>query len=157
MIAMPTLRGPAPLRFTVPGKPQPAGSKRAFKRGARVIVVDDNTKAKPWQAEVKAAAIEAMRGAEVLAGPIKLEVCFHMARPKAHYGAGGRVKASAPLYPIVRPDTTKLLRGLEDALTGTVWRDDAQVVDQLAQRLYTGDGSTFTVVSITPLDERGTA
>lgn len=53
------------LAFTVHGKPQPAGSKRAvFKKGGRPIVFDDNARAKPWQAEVKAAAIDALNGGE---------------------------------------------------------------------------------------------
>ena len=136
------------LRFTVLGKPQPAGSKRAFaiKRGGvptgKVAVADANPRAKSWQQEVasvaRAAFIDA-RGGGVFDGPLELRVWFYAPRPRSHYRTGRNahlLRDSAPTWPIVRPDTTKLLRGLEDALTGVVWRDDAQVVVQTARKVY---------------------
>jgi Holliday junction resolvase RusA-like endonuclease len=136
---------PARVSFRVVGKPQPAGSKRAFATpGGRISVVDANAKSKPWQAVVADAALEAMIGedgvvAEVMQGPLGLSVVFTVARPKGHYGSGrnaGVLKASAPAHPAVKPDATKLLRGLEDAMSGVVWRDDAQVVEQAVVKRY---------------------
>ena len=133
------------LEFTVLGKPQPAGSKRGIpiyrgKKGAkqftgRVAVVDDAKRSKPWQALVSAAAADALGGGEQLAGPLVLEVDFYVTRPAGHYGSGRNaevLRAAAPRYPTTRPDVTKLLRGVEDALTSVVWHDDAQVVEQVA-------------------------
>lgn len=133
------------LEFTVLGRPQPAGSKRAFavRRGGaltgKVAVVEDAKRSRPWQALVKAAAHDAIGEHDPLAGPLYLEVTFYIARPAGHYGTGrnaGTVKAGSPRWPAVRPDATKLLRGLEDALTGLAWRDDAQIVVQLARKRY---------------------
>jgi hypothetical protein len=153
---------PQRVVFDVRGKPQPAGSKKAFpirrKEGGgwvatgKVAVVDDNPKTKGWQAEVRAEAADAMmraagpaRGAEfdpappLWDGPLGLAVIFTLRRPKGHFGTGrnaGVVRASACPWPIVKPDATKLLRSIEDALTGVVWTDDAQVVEQLATKRY---------------------
>jgi Holliday junction resolvase RusA-like endonuclease len=72
-------------------------------------------------------------------GPVGLAVVFHLRRPKGHFGTGrnaDRVKASSPAWPCVKPDCTKLLRGVEDAMTGIVWRDDAQVVEQMVSKVY---------------------
>lgn len=127
------------IEFTVLGKPQPAGSKRAFVVKGRPVVADDNRKSKPWQALVAAAASDAMDGHDPMVGPLLLNVEFYVARPAGHFGSGRNaetIRKSAPTFPITRPDTTKLLRGLEDALTGLVWRDDAQVVSQLAHKAY---------------------
>jgi Holliday junction resolvase RusA-like endonuclease len=126
--------------FTVYGRPAPAGSKRAFipKGGARPIVIDANANAKPWKQEVAKAALQ-VTGGVLLSGPCGLEATFFLARPKGHFGTGRNsevVKASSPAFPGVAPDCTKLLRGLEDAMTGTVWRDDAQVVYQAASKRY---------------------
>ena len=47
--------------------------------------------------------------------------------------------ASVPkrrLYPTVKPDSSKLLRAVEDSLTGTVWHDDAQVVSTQVEKRY---------------------
>lgn len=129
------------LRFVVYGRPQPAGSKRAYVRGARAVVVDANPNATPWKQEVARTALAAADGAAFAKGtPLSLEVWFVLARPKGHYGTGRNVdvlKPSAPACPTSMPDTTKLLRGLEDALTAAgVWHDDAQVVIQIANKIY---------------------
>lgn len=142
------------IAFTVHGHPEPAGSKRAVpirrKAGGgwvatgQTAVIDDNPKAKGWQSMVADAAVQAMIDTEdlpleMLEGPLGLAVRFTLKRPKGHFGTGrnaNRVKDSAPWWPCVKPDTTKLLRGVEDALTGILWRDDAQVVEQTAVKVY---------------------
>ena len=134
---------PLAMTFIVLGRPQPAGSKRAFvvkrKTGAAgVAVADDNPALKSWQQEIRSAASKVSPGA-LLDGPLSLDVRFYFARPRSHFGTGrnaSMLKPSAPPYPIVRPDTTKLIRAIEDALTGVVWRDDALVVSQVAAKLY---------------------
>lgn len=129
-----------PFELTVLGRPQPAGSKRAFpRRDGGVIVTDDNPRAKSWQQEIMSVAVEVMDDAEMIVGPVELFCRFVLARPAGHFGTGrnaGSVRASAPRYPIVKPDTTKLIRAVEDALTGIVWRDDSQVVNQRAYKTY---------------------
>jgi Holliday junction resolvase RusA-like endonuclease len=134
------------LRFSVFGKPQPAGSKKGFvnPKTGRVIITEDAKNSKPWRQQVAGAAEHAAG----IAGdgwavcdprPMRLEVAFILARPKGHFGSGrnaGTVRASAPAFPATKPDATKLLRAVEDALTGVVWRDDAQVVEQAVWKLY---------------------
>lgn len=145
------------IQFFVPGVPRPAGSKRAFpirKAGVltgRVAVVDDNRNAKDWKATVAAVAVEAYRGA-LLAGPIRLTVEFRMPRPKGHFRTGKRsneIKDGSPRHPIGRPDTLKLARCLEDCLTHLVWRDDAQIVDEILLKRYADKPGAW--VEIEPL------
>lgn len=129
-----------PVRITVLGRPQPAGSKRAFqnKKTGKVQVVDANPTTKPWKQEVANVA-RWVGPKDPLGGPLTFDATFVLSRPRSHYGTGknsGNIKDSAPAYPTTRPDTTKLLRAVEDALTGIVWRDDAQVVRQTARKVY---------------------
>ncbi len=144
----------AALSFVVLGKPQPAGSKRAFaiKRDGvptgQIAVADANKHAKGWQQEVKIAALGAVEDAfcangeacyELLTCSLNVSMTFYAARPKSHYGTGrnaAKLKDSAPPFPAGRPDALKLARGTEDALTGVVWRDDAQVVDLDVHKRY---------------------
>lgn len=128
------------IAITVFGHAQPAGSKRAFvsPQTKRVIVTDDNPKSKDWKSHVAQAAGEQFDG-DIIDGPVEMWLTFYAPRPKGHFGTGKNahaVKDSAPLYPTVKPDTTKLTRGVEDALTGIVWRDDAQVVEQHCRKRY---------------------
>jgi Holliday junction resolvase RusA-like endonuclease len=135
------------LQFIVLGRPQPAGSKRAFqhKTTGRIIVTDQNQRARPWMQDIAAIAHEAMRQTtgkdhpDLLAGPLELEVSFFLTRPKGHYRTGRNahlLRDAAPRYPVTMPDATKMLRAVEDALKHVVWHDDAQVVEQACRKRY---------------------
>ena len=128
------------IYFTVYGIAQPAGSKKAFHNAktGRTVVVDDAKGSRSWKTTVSEAALPHLPR-EPLTGPLAVSMLFYFPRPKGHYGSGRnaeKVKASAPEWPAVKPDTTKLFRAVEDALSGLVWRDDAQVVHQVAAKRY---------------------
>lgn len=150
-----------PIRIVVPGKAEPAGSKTSFipksnemimrlvaahtpeqvkeiLGGLRANVVDANRGSSGWKEAVAWRAVEQYKG-KPLTGPLDVEAIFVVSRLKGHYGTGRNadlLKDSAPLYPAVRPDATKFWRGVEDALTGIVWIDDGQVVNQTIQKRY---------------------
>lgn len=140
-----TQEGPRTISFTVYGKAQPAGSKRALPAGGRVggrpIIVDASKGSRAWKQEVAGAALAALDGTSEWDGqpwfddgPLKAEFIFHVARPQGHYGKKG-LRPTAPVWPTTRPDVLKLARAVEDALTGIVWKDDAQiVVETIAKR-----------------------
>lgn len=129
-------RGLPALSFVVHGTPAPAGSKRAFFRGGRAIVVDANKKARPWKDQVAQVAGSFMEGRQLLQGPLELTLRFFVHRPKGHFATSGAVRAAAPRYPAVRPDVLKLARGVEDALSGVVYRDDSQIVVETLTKEY---------------------
>jgi len=123
------------LTFCVWGHPEPAGSKQAFPRkGApgRFVVVDDNPKSRSWKALVGkvAAHVAGLTDYPIIDRAVGIRITFLRERPKYHSRADGSLKPDAPDYPDTKPDTTKLLRAVEDALTGVLWTDDAQVVEQ---------------------------
>lgn len=129
------------IRFFVPGVPAPGGSKRAVYNRAtgKVWVKDDCERNPAWRDRVASFAIEAMVGRKPMEGPLRVSFYFTMPRPKSHYGTGrnrAELKRSAPIYHTSKPDTTKLIRAAEDAMTGIVWRDDATVAEQWAQKAY---------------------
>jgi len=137
--------------FIVWGIAQPGGSKKSLpipKRGGGFVVnkngypvintVDDNPKAKSWQAEVKVAAMQAYRG-PVLEGPILMNLTFVRVRPKGHFRTGRNshlLKDDAPSHPTSKPDVLKTARAVEDSLTGLIYRDDAQIVDEHLQKTW---------------------
>jgi Holliday junction resolvase RusA-like endonuclease len=132
------------VSFFVPGVPSPGGSKRAFRLpNGRVVVTEDARRSKPWWAVVQLVASE--HCAVPLEGALRLEVTFILPRPKGHFGKRG-IRDSAPEYPTTRPDTTKLLRALEDACTKIVWKDDAQIVQQEVDKEYGDNPGALVVV-----------
>jgi Holliday junction resolvase RusA-like endonuclease len=123
------------VSLVVYGVAAPAGSKTLARANGKTWVRDSSKRGYQWRRDVAQAAGLATRGRPLLDGPLALAVTFVVPRPKSHYGARG-LRPSAPAYPTTRPDVTKLLRAVEDALTGIVWRDDAQVVEQHAWKRY---------------------
>ena len=129
------------ISFTVRGIAQPGGSKRAFPRkGGGVIVVDANPKVKPWREVVAYEARVAMGNRLPITGPVKLAVAVILPRPKTHFDRWGTIKPLAPWYHTKRPDATKMLRAIEDAMTRIVWHDDAQVAIQEVMKFYCAIG-----------------
>lgn len=131
--------------FFVPGTAKPAGSKTAFinkKTGKAIITDASGAKGKSWRQDVKTFAWE-HRPKEILTGAIGFQVVILVERPKSHYGTGrnsSRIKDDAPKHPIGKPDVLKLARAIEDALTGIIWKDDAQIVDETLRKGYSGGG-----------------
>jgi len=138
-------------RWFTPGIPRPGGSKRAFvnPKTGRAIVTEDCKRSKDWRACVALAGREHFE--KPLLGPLRVSFEFHFLRPKGHYGKKG-VRPSAPTYPAVRPDVSKCIRSTEDALTGIAWRDDSQIVQQVAVKVYT-DSSSGAWIEIEELRE----
>ncbi len=141
------------ITFQVFGVPKPGGSKRGIvhRQTGRVVLID-MSKNKEWRADVSAAALGAMGEREPLEGPLSLRVMFLLRRPKGHYRTGKRsneIKPGQPLHPATKPDATKLLRSTEDALTGILWRDDAQIVTQHVEKRYVGpDDAVGAIITV---------
>lgn len=141
------------ITFFVPGVPAPGGSKtaRAFvKNGKPFAVVHDagGKKNKNWRSIVALCGRDAFKR-PLLDEPLRVEVMFHMPRPKAHFHTGrraGELRADAPKFHTNAPDVLKLMRSTEDALTGIIWRDDKLIVDEQITKPYSDKpGATIRV------------
>lgn len=74
-----------------------------------------------------------------IVGAVKLRVWFCMPRPKSHYRTGkfaGILKDSAPIRHTKKPDIDNLLKLVMDSLNKVFWKDDSQVCNVIAQKLY---------------------
>lgn len=127
------------LEFTVLGVAQQMGSKRAFvpKGWSRPIVTDSNRSLKSWQQLVSEGANHAIqqlphgdRG--VLLEGVRLTLGIYLPRPLT---LPKRMSAHTKT-----PDLDKIVRGLCDALAGIVFRNDSQVCELVAQKLYAAPG-----------------
>jgi len=148
------------VEFFVPGSPVPGGSKRAFPVHGRdgrahVSVVDDSgPKGQEWRAAIRFAAAAHTPAMRPLDGALRLSLWFFVPRPQGHVGKRG-LRPSAPTWPTTKPDVLKLARAVEDACTGILWRDDAQIVDEDLHKLYADGGAPIGVrVRVAPIAER---
>jgi len=143
------------ISFIVYGQAITQGNKRAMpvyskgkplmRSGRQVTrVIEGNPKVYEWRQQVAEVATKECYCGYTLE-PVRLTMTFTRPRPKGHYGTGRNasvLKPSAPKYPTTKPDTLKLARAIEDALTSVLWKDDSQVVEH---RLYKVYGSQYKV------------
>ena len=140
------------LTFTVLGKPAPQGSKRHVGRG---VMVESSKRCKPWRQDVRHTALD-LRPEGWYANmdaAIALSVVFVFARPKSHFRANGQLKPSAPAHCTGRiGDVSKLVRAVEDAMTGIIYNDDAQIISLIAHRRFANDREQpCAIITVTAL------
>ncbi len=111
---------------------------------------DSGDKGKAWRSDLRDAvseAIKAVRG-EAIDGAIGLVVVFVYKRPKKHFSKKG-LRPDAPRFKLSAPDTTKLLRGVEDAISGLAWTDDCRVAVQFSTKVYgPEEGARISVLDL---------
>lgn len=137
-----------PISFWVSGEPKGQPRPRAFARkmgGKFVARVFDAGTAEAWKGAIAVAAAQ-HKPAAPISGPVRLRICFYIARPKGHYTAGKverGLRATAPHYHVGKPDADNLAKAVMDALTqcGWFWGDDAQVAVLTAAKLYADSGT----------------
>lgn len=136
------------LGFTVHGVPAPQGSLVRNRHGG---MRHSNKRTLPWREAIAARAAEEMNGRDLLWGPLFVYVVFVMPRPKSHYRANGELRADAPIYHTLTPDSDKLLRNLGDALTGVAIHDDKQIAEWHCEKVY--GQPARAIVQVKPLYE----
>jgi len=112
---------PGPLLDVfVSGRPAPQGSKRHVGNG---IMVESSKALPAWREAVRWSTAQAWNRQPPIDGPVHLTLEFVLPRPLS------TPKRRTPPA-TKKPDASKLLRAVEDALTDAgVWRDDSLVVD----------------------------
>lgn len=135
---------------TVSGLPQSQGNLRRSPSGG---TYETNKAARPWKLAIAAAVDEFRDGAPATREPVQLFARFYFVRPASHLKKSGGLAAGAPRAMVRNPDIDKLCRAVLDALTGTLYADDSQVVQLAAVKRY-GDRARLELsFDIVPADE----
>lgn len=136
----------------IPVKAVP-GSNRKIAVNGRIIDVAKGKAGMTAQVKVYAQVRAQELGWQLADGPLAVRYRIFFARPKSHYRTGRNaaiLRDNAPSRHAQRPDLVNLLKCLEDALTGIVWKDDALVTDVDAVKCW-GDQDRIEI-EVTRLD-----
>jgi len=131
------------MRISIPGDPVPQGSMRTFPHGG--MAHSNGPKVLGFRADVK----NAWGDGPMHPGGVLLFCTFVFARPKSHYHPVTRkrlrptLRPDAPFAHTQKPDVDKLLRGVMDALTGSAYADDCQVVQVGGLKVWGIESSTI--------------
>lgn len=138
---------PRVVSFRVTGIARPKGSTRSWrhpKTGA-IITTSASGGLKGWESSVRVQAQRLAEEGHFFGGAVRVFVTFTFARPKS-------VSPKKRGYMTVAPDLSKLVRGIEDAMTGVLYRDDAQIVEIVARKVYgASDEPSHAQITLTEL------
>lgn len=132
------------VRFQVFGVAQPKGSTRSLAirtadGGLRTRTFSDNPNLKDWQHAVASAA-QSLAGDGAFSGPVLVRAWFALRRPTS---LSKRVTSH-----LKKPDLDKLLRAVNDALTGVLYTDDSQVVGLNGWKFYAVNAAPSVVIEV---------
>ena len=114
------------ISFFICGEPAPQGSKTAFVRGRRAVLVETSKKLPAWRKQIEDTARREYEG-EPIDQPVRVAVDFFMPKPQK------------PRFdmPATAPDLDKLCRAIGDGLEkGGVLRNDSRIVHWEARKHY---------------------
>ena len=122
------------IQFTVYGKAEPQGNKRAFahKHTGKIVMVEGSAsgKLRPWRQQVSGTAMAAMSEAGLSPWSretaLQANLRFYFRRPQ-HLPKRVTEKTT-------KPDLDKLIRAVWDALTGIVFADDSQICREASRK-----------------------
>lgn len=125
------------LKFTIPGEPQGQGRPRFARRGKRVKTYDPE-KSRNYKAFVGLIAADAVKAQEwqYAEQPLKLSIVVYLSIAKSKSKKFKKAALDGTERPTKKPDLSNVIKGIEDALNGLVYKDDSQIVELSVKKYY---------------------
>lgn len=118
-------------------KPMAQSRPRFARCGCRVVAYEKK-EMKVWRAECSKLIKEAFETEELIESPIAIDATFYI-RPPKYISSKKKLKEKLEAEEIFcskKPDIDNYLKALLDSMTGIVFKDDGQVVECRARKLY---------------------
>jgi Holliday junction resolvase RusA-like endonuclease len=131
------------IAFTIPGPPVGKGRPKFARRGAFVSAYTPQ-KTASYESLVKLVASQAMRGHDLLSGPL-IAIIIARNTPPASWSKKKKAAALEGGFIAVKPDLDNLAKAILDACNGIVFQDDAQIAVLLAAKAYADTADTNVI------------
>lgn len=105
-------------------------------------------KTRTAEAMVRDYAYQAMRGRQILQGPVHLSLVLNICRPPSW----SKRQIAEHTIPTGKPDLDNCVKLIGDALNGVVWKDDSQIACLRAWRQFADAESTEILIRPMPID-----
>jgi Holliday junction resolvase RusA-like endonuclease len=134
------------LFIPVYGQPLPQMRMKACKIGGHIRIYDPQAKQKEeirWR-------IRGLYKEEPVTIPIYVEILFYMPIPKHTSTVRKKDMINGKMHHMKRPDVDNLIKLILDCMTGIVYKDDSQICDIRAKKLYAESPATIIQISRMP-------
>lgn len=122
------------VSFTIPGNPVAQGRPRAARRGNRIMMYDPKP-SKDYKEYVANIAKE-YAPEEPTEAALGVQMKIYREIPKSTTKKDRKLINEGLKRPVVRPDASNYAKGIEDALSGIIYKDDSQIVDLHIKKYY---------------------
>jgi len=139
----------SPITIIVEGEPQGKGRPRASSIGGFVRMYTPS-KTKDYEAEIQHEAAQAMRGRDLISGPVLVELEMYHSIRKSWTKAKRDAARLNKVVPTIKVDADNCLKVFCDALNGVAWIDDVQVVNVSIIKRFADE--PCVVFRVVPLD-----
>lgn len=132
------------LQIFIEGEPKSQGSKKAYRRGNSIVMVEANKDLPKWREHMtRMLELKMLEEQTKFETAVSVALTFWLPRPKT----------VTRQYATSTYDIDKLTRAVLDSITKAgVWRDDSDVVDLTARKTYADLHAPGVLISITPFD-----
>lgn len=127
--------------FTVPGPPVAKGRARLGKFGTYTPEKTVN-----YENLVKLSYIEEHQGKELLEGDLSITINFLFPIPKSTSKKNRELMLKGEIKHNKRPDIDNCIKSIADALNNIAYKDDSQIVQVIACKLYSDEPRTEVII-----------
>lgn len=141
---------PPHVFFSISGKAKGKGRGTPVQRGRHLAIVS-GADTEAYQNRIAMSARTAMRELGLrapMAGALELRILIRMAVPKSVSGVQRQKMLSGDLKPTKKPDSSNVIKAVEDGCNGVVWMDDAQITLSWVRKVYAEVGGVDVRVSV---------
>lgn len=121
-------------KLTMTIEPLPKERPRATVVGGHARIYTPKTTAS-YEKKIRDAWIKA-NGDKPLTGPVIVRVWLGMPIPKSTTKANKAMMLARKMRPVTKPDVDNLAKSVLDAINGVAYKDDNQIVDLVARKVY---------------------
>ena len=125
---------PVEIKLIVYGDSVAQGRPKATGQGGHIRVYDP-VKSRNYKEVVRTEALK-LRLEKLLCGELEVTVNIYRSVPKSFSKKNNAMALREDIRPITKPDVSNIVKGIEDALNGILWRDDSQIVDLHVSKFY---------------------
>lgn len=135
------------IAFTIPGRVSGKGRPKFARRG-KFVTAYTPERTRTMEGIVRDFAAQAMRGKELMDGPVSLEISALM-HPAESWS---KKRKAAAKWVTGKPDVDNVGKLVGDSLNGIVWKDDSQIAQFSFSRRYILTGPEEVRITVTALD-----
>lgn len=127
------------VKMTVYSEPVAQGRPR-FSTQGRFVKAYDPKKSRDYKSLLRTMAQEVYKERpdfQPFEGvPLGLRVHVYRSIPKSFSKKKHEDAILGKIRPITKPDCTNYIKGIEDAISGVLWKDDSLIVDDVCRKFY---------------------